>query len=73
MARAHGLTRAVLTQVMNLLNPAPTILEDVIHLEVLPGREPIAERDLRRVLGSLVWEEQIAVCRSLAPPGLRSA
>jgi hypothetical protein len=37
----------------------------VLHLEVLPGREEIAERDLRRVLQSLVWEQQSAVWRGL--------
>ncbi|MEM1022469.1 MAG: hypothetical protein AAF627_09930 [Myxococcota bacterium] len=51
VARAH-----CLTQVMNLLLLAPPIQEDVLHLEVLLGREPISKRDLRRVLQSLVWE-----------------
>ena len=46
---------------MNLLLLAPPIQEDVLHLQVLPGREPITERDLRRVLQSLVWEEKIPV------------
>jgi len=59
VARAHALTRARLTQVMNLLLLAPPIQEDVLLLEVLPGREPVTERDLRRVLQSLVWEEQV--------------
>ena len=68
VARAHGLTRARLIQVMNLLLLAPPIQEDVLHLEVLPGREPISERDLRRVLGSLVWEEQVAAWRTVLGP-----
>ncbi|OQX69566.1 MAG: hypothetical protein B6A08_04395 [Sorangiineae bacterium NIC37A_2] len=67
VARAHGLTRARLTQVMNLLL-APPIQEDVLHLEVLPGREPISEQDLRRVLQSLVWEEQVAMWRTVLEP-----
>ena len=71
VARAHGLTRARLTQVMNLLLLAPPIQEDVLHLEVLPGREPISERDLRRVLQSLVWEEQIATWKQTASTSLR--
>lgn len=65
VARAHGLTRARLTQVMNLLLLAPAIQEDVLDLEVLPGREPITERDLRRVLGSLVWEEQRGIWKQI--------
>lgn len=65
VARAHGFTRARLTQVMNLLLLAPTIQEEVLALEVLPGREPITERHLRQVLKTLIWEEQRAVWRSL--------
>jgi hypothetical protein len=63
VAEVHGLSRARLTQVMNFLLLAPAIQEEVLFLEVLPGREPIAERVLRRVLESLVWEEQMAVWR----------
>jgi hypothetical protein len=70
VARAHGLTRARLTQVMNLLLLAPSIQEEVLHLEVLPGREPISERHLRRVLRSLVWEEQVAVWKGAAGASL---
>ena len=61
VARAHGLSRARLTQVMNLLLLAPAIQEELLHLEVLPGREPVTERGLRRVLESLMWEEQVRV------------
>jgi hypothetical protein len=70
VARAHGLTRARLTQVMNLLLLAPPIQEEVLHLEFLPGREPISERHLRRVLKSLVWEEQLAVWKETAGASL---
>jgi len=72
VARAHGLTRARLTQVMNLLLLAPPIQEDVLHLEVLPGREPISERDLRRVLRSLVWDDQIAAWRAIGPRDMKN-
>ena len=57
---------------MNLLLLAPPIQEDVLHLEVLPGREPISERDLRRVLQSLVWEDQIAAWRTIAPRDMKN-
>jgi hypothetical protein len=71
VARAHGLTRARLTQVMNLLLLAPPIQEEIFHLEFLPGREPISERDLRRVLRSLVWDEQVAAWRGTLEPSSR--
>lgn len=65
VARAHNLTRARLTQIMNLLLLAPMIQEDILQLEALPGWEPVTERHLRPVLESLVWEEQIAAWQAL--------
>ena len=44
VARQHGLSRARLTQVMNLLLLAPDIQEEVLGLEVAPGREPVVSR-----------------------------
>jgi hypothetical protein len=61
VARHHGLTRARLTQLMNLLLLAPDIQEEVLALEYPAGREPITERTLRRLLESLVWAELRAV------------
>ncbi len=61
VARHHGLTRARLTQVMNLLLLAPDIQAEVLALRFPPGREPVTERHLRQVLRSPVWAEQRAV------------
>ncbi len=58
VARHHGLTRARLTQLMNLL---------LLALEYPAGREPITERTLRRLLESLVWENQRARWAELRP------
>jgi len=60
-ARHFQLTRARITQLMNLTLLAPDIQEQVLFLEAVDGREPMSERDLRTVLQSLVWEEQAAV------------
>jgi len=65
VARHHGLTRARLTQLMNLLLLAPDIQEEVLALEYPAGREPITERTLRRVFESLVWEDQRVVWREM--------
>ena len=65
VARHHGLTRARLTQLMNLLLLAPDIQEEVLALEYPAGREPITERTLRRLLESLVWEDQRALWAEL--------
>lgn len=67
VARRHGLTRARLTQLMNLLLLAPDIQEEVLALEFPVGREPVTERTLRRVLASLCWEDQRAAWVQVRP------
>ena len=61
VARKHGLTRARLSQLMNLLLLAPDIQEEILRLEFAVGREVVSERSLRRVLERLFWEEQRVV------------
>jgi hypothetical protein len=59
MARALGFTRARVTQIMDLLLLAADIQEEILHIEVAPGAQPISERALRDgVLKSLDWIEQ---------------
>jgi hypothetical protein len=60
-----GLTRARITQVMNLLWLAPDLQERVLALEAIDGREPLAERALRPVLGLPLWSDQRARWTSL--------
>ena len=67
IARQHGLTRARVTQVMNLLLLAPDIQAQVLELRFPPGREPVTERHLRKVLASAVWAEQREVWAGLRP------
>lgn len=50
---------------MNLLLPALDIQEEVLALEYPAGREPITERTLRRVIESLVWDDQRALWAEL--------
>ena len=47
----------------NLLLPAPDIQD--LAVEYPAGREPITERTLRRLLESLVWEDQRALWAEL--------
>ena len=58
IARHHNLTRARLSQLMNLLLLAPDIQEEVLALEFTVGRDPVSERMLRSVVAKLSWEEQ---------------
>jgi hypothetical protein len=67
MARALGFTRARVTQIMGLLLLAPSIQEDILFLEALPGRQPFTERAVREaVLKSLDWKKQRALWAKMA-------
>ena len=55
-ARALGLTRARLTQVMNLMLLAPEIQEQVLVADL-----PATERQLRRVVARPDWNDQLAI------------
>ena len=55
-ARALGLTRARITQVMNLLLLAPEIQGRILRRDLV-----LTERALRRVVGEADWQEQSRV------------
>ena len=57
LARLGGMSRARVTQVLNLRNLAPAIQERLLFLE--GEREGIHERALRRLTQSTDWEEQL--------------
>jgi len=58
VARRLGLTRARITQLLDLTLLAPDIQEEVLGLEAVDGLEPVTERGLREVIGTLDWAEQ---------------
>ncbi|WP_442511839.1 hypothetical protein SH528x_003585 [Novipirellula sp. SH528] len=59
IARTAGITRARVTQILNLLQLAPDIQEAVLHLPpVTNGDIVTTERDLRTVLQSPNWSKQ---------------
>lgn len=57
-ARRLGLTRARMTQLMDLTLLAPDLQEQVLFLEATDGVEPITERMLRPVVAAPSWGEQ---------------
>jgi len=58
-ARLAHVTRARMTQIMNLTRLAADIQEAVLFLApVVKGRDPITERDLRPVAAELNWTKQ---------------
>ena len=58
VARKLGLTRARVTQLLDLLMLAPDLQEAVLALEAVDGVEPMAERALRAVAHAGNWRKQ---------------
>ena len=59
IARLGHVTRARVTQIMNLLNLAPDIQEEILFLpRTVSGRDPISERDIRPIVAEMDWNKQ---------------
>jgi hypothetical protein len=59
LAELGHVTRARVTQIMNLLHLAPDIQDELLHLpRVTSGDDPIFERQLRPIAGLVDWGEQ---------------
>jgi hypothetical protein len=66
LARLGYVTRARITQIMNLLNLVPNTQEEILSCESdSPG---IQERQLRSVTSQVLWHEQRRLWRSIRPP-----
>lgn len=57
-ARKLGLTRARVSQLLDLLMLAPDIQEKILFMERVDGLEPTSERALRRVVSEDNWAVQ---------------
>ena len=68
LARQLGLTRARVTQLLDLTLLAPEIQEAVLELVAVDGREPLAERELRPIVRCAAWGEQRAAWLSAVGP-----
>jgi hypothetical protein len=59
LARLGMVTRARMTQIMNMLLLAPDIQEEILFMpRTMTGRDPISERGLRRVTAIVRWDRQ---------------
>jgi hypothetical protein len=59
LARLGHVTRARVTQIMNLLGLAPDIQEQILCWPaVTSGKDPISERALRALVGEIDWRKQ---------------
>lgn len=68
VANRLGLTRARVTQLLDLALLAPDLQEQLLFLDTVDGKEPLAERQLRRVTRENSWTEQRARSYQLASP-----
>lgn len=59
LAALGHVSRARVTQIMNLLHLAPDIQEEILFLpRTTKGRDPIRERDIRPILAEIQWPWQ---------------
>lgn len=67
LARLGHVSRARITQIMNLLNLAPAIQEYLLSIESPEGNsvKAISERHLRRILREVRWDHQIKCFQEL--------
>ena len=69
LAAVGHVTRARVTQIMNLLSLAPDIQEAILFLpRVVEGRDPVTERDLRPIAAEIDWVAQRRVWSALCEP-----
>jgi hypothetical protein len=67
LARLGHVTRARVTQVMNLLQLAPDIQEAILFMpEVEEGRDPVKEWQVRPIAAEVNWGRQRGMWRELA-------
>lgn len=57
VARVGYVTRARMTQVMNLLNLAPDIQESVLFMDAVPSPS-LVERSIRKLCAEVNWDTQ---------------
>lgn len=72
IARRGHISRARMTQIMNLLLLAPDIQEEILFLpRTTEGRDQVTERSIRAVIVEPSFVEQRSIWRGIRPgPGL---
>jgi hypothetical protein len=67
LAAVGHVTRARVTQIMNLLHLAPDLQECILFLpQVRAGKDPFGEHQLRPLVSMIEWESQRAAWRVLS-------
>ena len=73
LARLGHVSRARMTQIMNLRKLAPAIQEDLLFERCSAGTRPIAEYKLRSIVAEPSWERQQGLYRALKAVAGRAA
>lgn len=69
LARVGHVTRARMSQIMNLINLAPDIQEEILFLpKTEAGRAPVTEAAVREIACQPLWKRQRSRWRELLPP-----
>jgi hypothetical protein len=68
LARRGRVTRARMTQIMKLLDLAPDIQEQILFLPPIKG---LNERNLRRMVSQIDWNEQRSMFQKVTGPSDR--
>lgn len=67
LAEVAHVTRARVTQIMNLLHLAPDIQEAILFLPLVEaGKDPIGEHHLRPLVSIIEWDRQRAAWREIS-------
>jgi hypothetical protein len=73
LAQLGHVSRARMTQIMNLRKLAPAIQEDLLFERCSAGTRPVAEYKLRRIVAEPSWERQQGLYRALKAVAGRAA
>ena len=68
LARLGYVSRARITQIMNLINLAPCIQEALLFPDASP-KKPVCERRIRRVARLVLWRDQISAFSAVPGSG----
>jgi hypothetical protein len=69
LARRGHVTRARITQIMNLLNLAADLQEQLLFLpRTKKGRDPVTEQKVRAIAAHVCWDRQRGAISAVLPP-----
>ena len=70
LARHLGVTKARVSQLLDLTLLAPALQEELLFLDSIDGREPLSERGIRAFVGTVDWEEHRGAWENIQPATL---